>query len=141
MRCMIDTNIIIDVLAQREPFYAASYTVLNLCEEKKLHGFISASAATDIFYLIRKTLGSAEEAYKALGHILDIVKILTVTNEDVYSAFLAKARDFEDCLMAVCAKSNKCDGIVTRNAKDFASFGIRIYSPEDIIDIFRTDEK
>ena len=137
MKCMIDTNIILDVLTEREPFYADSKAVLSLCEEKKLQGFISASTATDIFYLIRKALGSTEEAYKALGHILNIVKVLTVTNDDVNTAFLQKAKDFEDCLLATCAKSNKCDGIVTRNKKDFLTFGLTLYSPEEILELVK----
>ena len=137
MKCMIDTNIILDVLTEREPFYADSKAVLSLCEEKKLQGFISASTATDIFYLIRKALGSTEEAYKALGHILNIVKVLTVTNDDVNTAFLQKAKDFEDCLLATCAKSNKCDGIVTRNKKDFLTFDLTLYSPEEILELVK----
>ena len=135
MRMMIDTNIILDVLLEREPFYPCSKAVLDLCENKAIHGFISASAATDIFYLVRKGLGSADEAYKALGHILDIVKVLTVTNNDVTDAFLVKARDFEDCLLATCARSNKCAGIVTRNKKDFLEFGVLLYSPEEILEM------
>ena len=133
MRLMIDMNIILDVLLEREPFFAHSKAVLEMCEKKQIHGFISASTATDIFYLIRKGLGSTEEAYRALGHILDIVKVLTVTNDDVNHAFLQKARDFEDCLLATCAKSNKCSGIITRNKKDFSDFGITLYSPEEIL--------
>ena len=135
MQMMIDTNIILDVLLEREPFYAHSKAVLDLCENRNIHGFISASTATDIFYLIRKGLGSTDEAYKALGHILDIVKILTVTNTDVMDAFLQKAKDFEDCLLATCAKSNKCSGIITRNKKDFLEFDITPYSPEEILDM------
>lgn len=138
MRCMIDTNIILDVLTQREPFYANSKAVLSLCEDNKLQGFISASTATDIFYIIRKALGSTEEAYKALGHILNIVRVLTVTNEDVNTAFLQKAKDFEDCLLATCARSNNCDGIVTRNKKDFLTFGVTLYSPEEILDMIES---
>ena len=132
MRLMIDTNIILDVLLEREPFYMYSKAVLELCEGRKINGFISASTATDIFYLVRKALQSTDEAYKALGNILNIVKILTVTNDDVNSAFIQRAHDFEDCLLATCAKSNKCDGIVTRNKKDFLTFGITLYSPEEI---------
>ena len=100
MRCMIDTNIILDVLLAREPFYADSKAVLNLCENKEIKGFISATAATDIFYLVRNYLGSTDAAYDALGHILEIVKVLTVTNDDVTAALLRKAKDFEDCLLA-----------------------------------------
>ena len=134
MRCMIDTNIILDVLMEREPFFENSKAVLSLCEEKKIQGFISASAATDIFYIIRKALGSTEQAYNALGHILNIVKVLTVTNDDINTAFLQRAKDFEDCLLATCAKSNRCDGIITRNKKDFLSFGMTLFLPEEILE-------
>ena len=135
MRLMIDTNIILDVLLKRDPFFKDSKAVLDLCESRKIFGFISASTATDIFYLVRKALNSTDEAYTALGHILKIVKALTVTNDDVNTAFIQHAPDFEDCLLATCAKSNKCSGIVTRNKKDFLTFGISTFSPEEIIEI------
>ena len=134
MKIMIDTNIILDVLLEREPFYEYSKAILELCEKRKIHGFISASSATDIFYLVGKALSSTEAAYDALGEILNIVKILTVTNDDVNKAFLQKAKDFEDCLLATCAKSNNCDAIITRNKKDFMTFGITLFSPEEFIE-------
>ena len=134
MKITIDTNIILDVLLEREPFYEYSKAILELCEKRKIHGFISASSATDIFYLVRKALSSTEAAYDALGEILNIVKILTVTNDDVNKAFLQKAKDFEDCLLATCAKSNNCDAIITRNKKDFMTFGITLFSPEEFIE-------
>ena len=140
MRLMIDTNIILDVLLEREPFYEPSKKTLSRCENREIHGFISASAATDIFYLVKKAFHDTEEAYKALGHILNIVKVLTVTNDDVNEAFIKHAKDFEDCLLATCAKSNKCDGIVTRNKKDFMLFGITLYSPEEILEYLDTEE-
>lgn len=136
MRVMIDTNIILDVLLQREEFFKKSKEVLILCEEHKCQGLVSASAITDIFYITRKALGNTEETYRVLGNILNIVKVLTVTNTDVLNAFQTKAKDFEDCLIATCAKSNKCDCIVTRNKKDFMDFGIILCSPEEIIEKF-----
>ena len=135
MRLMIDTNIILDVLLEREPFFEHSKEVLKLCEDKKIHGFISASTATDIYYLVRKALGSTDDVYNALGNTLNIVKVLTVTNEDVNKAFTQRAKDFEDCLLAVCSISNKCDGIVTRNKKDFESFGITLYALDEILEL------
>jgi predicted nucleic acid-binding protein len=131
---MIDTNILLDVLLEREPFFSSSRAVLQLCESKKVYGFLSASSATDIFYITRKALQSTELAYQALGSILDIVKVLTVTNEDVLSAYMQRAADFEDCLLATCAKSNKCSAIVTRNKKDFLAFGITLLSPEELLE-------
>ena len=130
---MIDTNIILDVLLKREPFYTQSRTVLDLCEKRQISGFVSASSVTDIFYLIRRTLHDTEVTYKAIDLLLNIVGILDVTAEDVYSAFAKQAKDFEDCLLAECAKSNKCVGIVTRNNKDFQGFDIDVYSPEEVV--------
>ena len=136
MKCMIDTNVFWDVFLGQEPFFSASRDVLSLCEKKKIHGFISASSATDIFYIIRKRLGSTQKAYDALGNVLNIVKILTVTNDDVNTAFLAKAKDFEDCLLATCARSNRCDAIITRNKEAFQNFEITLYSPEEILALY-----
>ena len=136
MRLMIDTNIFLDVLTQREPFFAASKAVLDLCEQKKVQGFLSASGATDIFYLVHRQLHSSEPAYQALGAVLDIAKVLTVTNTDVLNAYLQRAADFEDCLLATCAKSNQCDAIVTRNKRDFQGFGIKLLSPEEAAELF-----
>ncbi len=133
MKLMIDTNIILDVLLQRESFFENSKAILSLCENRKIQGFVSASTITDIFYLTRKSLGSVDETYKVINSILNIVKVLTVTNDDVIKAFHFKAKDFEDCLLATCAKSNKCDGIVTRNKNDFMNFDIALYSPEEIL--------
>lgn len=72
--------------------------------------------------LIRRQLHSMDLAYKALGSVLDIAKVLTVTNDDVLNAYIQRASDFEDCLLATCAKANQCDAIVTRNKKDFLAF-------------------
>lgn len=133
MKIMCDTNIILDVLLERAPFAEDSAKVLSLCEEHKLDGFISASCLTDIFYLVRKYTHSTELAYTAIGKILEIVKVCSVTNNDVITAFQQKAKDFEDCLVATCAKSIHCDCIVTRNKKDFEEFGVPLLTPSELL--------
>ena len=133
MKLMIDTNIVIDVLTNREPFSESSIKVLQLCENQTLQGFISASSVTDVFYLLHRHLHNNELAYQKLGYILEIVGVLPVTPYDVMDAFLKKASDFEDCLLTVCALANNCQGIVTRNQKDFAGFGLDLFSPDEIL--------
>ena len=86
MKIMCDTNIIIDVLLEREPFVESSYQVLTLCEQHKIDGFVSASSVTDIFYLVRKYTHSTEIAYQSVGKLLNIVKVCSVTKEDVLAA-------------------------------------------------------
>ena len=62
MKIMCDTNILLDVLLEREPFADDSANVLKLCEKHKMDGFVSASCVTDIFYLVRKYTHSTELA-------------------------------------------------------------------------------
>lgn len=133
---MCDTNIFLDVLLEREPFVNDSAQVLSLCEEHKLDGFITASCITDIFYLVHKYTHSNESAYETIGKILEIVKVCSVTNNDVLMAYQRKAKDFEDCLLATCAKNMYCDYIVTRNKKDFSDFDVPAADPSELLLIF-----
>lgn len=116
---MCDTNIIIDVLFEREMFVEDLCKVLSMCENHVVDGYITASSITDIYYLVKKYTYSNELTYKAIGKVLDIVKVCNVTNENVLNAYQKKSKDFEDCLMATCAKAIKCDYIITRNKKIF----------------------
>lgn len=133
MKIMCDTNVIIDVLLEREPFVEDSYKVLELCEKHKIDGFVSASSITDIYYLVKKYTHSTGLAYKAIGKLLEIIKVCSVTDNDILAAFQKRAKDFEDCLVATCAKSIHCDFIATRNKKDFEGFGIPVLAPSEIL--------
>lgn len=133
MKIMCDTNVILDVLLEREPFFEYSYKILEMCENKTLNGYISASSVTDIYYLVRKHTHSNDIAYNAVGKLLEIVKVCSVTNENVLEAYQKKAKDFEDCLVATCANSIQCACIVTRNKKDFEEFDINLFTPEELL--------
>ena len=135
MKVMIDTNVILDVLLERENFVEESYKVLSMCEDHRISGFVSASSVTDIYYLVRKYTHSTELSYKAIGKLLEIVKVCGVTNNDVLTAFQKKAKDFEDCLVSVCAKSNNCNYIITRNKKDFENFEVEALTPTEFINM------
>ena len=136
MKIMCDTNVILDVLLEREPFVEDSCKLLRLCEEHRVDGFVSASSVTDIFDLVRKHTHSIDLAYKAVGKLLEIVKVCSVTNDDVLTAFQRRAKDFEDCLVATCAKSIHCESIITRNKKDFEEFGILLLTPTEFLQQF-----
>ena len=135
MKVMIDSNVILDVLLERENFVEESYKILSMCEEHRINGFVSASSVTDIYYLVRKYTHSTELAYNAVGKLLEIVKVCDVTNNDVLTAFQKKAKDFEDCLVSVCAKSNNCNYIITRNKKDFENFEVEALTPMEFLSL------
>lgn len=56
MLVLIDTNVVLDILAKREPFYESSYDVLSLCASKKINGCIALHSISNIFYILRKTI-------------------------------------------------------------------------------------
>lgn len=131
---LIDTNIFLDVFLQRSPFYEDSRAILELCEKRTVLGFLTASSITDLFYILRKGLHDTKAAYEALGAVLDIAKIIPVTDEDILKAYSMKAPDFEDCLLATCASTFGCDLIVTRNCKDFSAFSVKAEVPKAFLD-------
>ncbi len=133
MKIMCDTNVIIDVLLEREPFIEDSYKVLKLCEEHKIDGFVSASSVTNTTYFgnLQKFSDCLICHISAMG--IFSYKIVDVTNNDILIAFQKRAKDFEDCLVATCAKSIHCDYIVTRNKRDFESFGIPALTPTEVL--------
>lgn len=135
MKLVIDTNVIIDVFEKRDQFYESSRKVLELCQSGKIQGFITSKTLCDIFYLLHSYLHDKDMTYKACDNVLKIFKVLGVSSNDTYIAYEKRTTDFEDCLLAQCAISNKCNGIVTRNVKDFKNFDISVYTPEDIVDL------
>lgn len=128
---MIDTNVFLDVLLNREFLADSSSEFLELSENHIFTGMVTSSCITDIFYIVRKYLKSTDAAYFAVGKVLTIASVCDVTGSDVMLAYERHARDFEDCLLAVCALSNDCRCIVTRNRSDFSEFGIPCLSPEE----------
>lgn len=133
MKVMCDTNIILDVLLDQEPFAESSDKILRLCEAGKIEGYTTASCITDIFYIVKKHLHSSELGYGAIEKLLEILDVCDVTDRQVREALRLRKPDFEDTLVVVCAKSISCDCIVTRDAKGFVDCGIPCFAPEDLL--------
>ena len=133
MKIMCDTNVILDVMLEREPFVEASASVLQLCENKSIEGYTTASCITDIFYIVRKYLHSTDKAYYAVEKVLEIVKVCDVKAQHVQKALQTRAYDFEDCLVATCAKSIGCDFLISRDKKGFAELNINVLTPDELL--------
>ena len=133
MRLLIDTNVILDVLMEREPFCRSAQAVLMAVAEEKAQGFITASSVTDLYYLLRKHLHSQQEAKQALMGLLAVVEVLDVTGSDCERAFELQMPDYEDALLAWCAKRHKIDRIVTRNQMHFEGSPVQTVLPDDLL--------
>lgn len=134
MKIFIDTNLILDVLAERKPFFKTSKRIWEIVENGDAKGYLSATTITDIFYIIRKQLGK-DNAYDIVKKILMVFNITSVTETDVRKALNLGFKDFEDALQTVCAKKIKADYLITRNKKDFQKgVGINIVDAEEFLD-------
>jgi len=133
MKIIIDTNVILDVFQNREPFVMYSSKVLRLVETKQLKGYITANSVTDIHYILNRSIKDKEKLYSVLDILLKLVEIIDVTAKDIKKAFHSKANDFEDELISVCAERSNIDYIVTRNIKDFSHSSVPAITPEDFL--------
>lgn len=137
MKVLLDTNIILDVILQRQPFFAPALEILILSDSGKLESYITSNSITDIFYVLRKYFDSVEDRKKAVKYILQMIEITSVTKTDIYKSFELEYTDFEDALQTQCAKKIKADYIITRNERDFKDKLVETISPEKFIEIFK----
>jgi predicted nucleic acid-binding protein len=117
-RVLLDTNVILDFLLRREPNYGYAQSIIKKTVNGNVQGYITATMATDIFFMLQKTNGKTF-ASNSLDDLLIILDVLTVYRDDVYSALYSGWDDFEDALQAHVAVRGGMDAIVTRNIKDY----------------------
>ena len=132
---MIDTNVLIDYLSVREPFFNDAQKIISLCSNNKISGYMAANSILDIFYILRKNLSEKNRR----ARLLDLSNILTIINidDDVICSALSNSKfsDLEDCVQSLCAKKENIEYIITRNTKDFKRSNIPAITPKEFLDI------
>ena len=132
IKAMIDTNVVIDYLDDRAPYADHAERLFDLCEQEELAGILTASSMTDIYYIIRKSAGR-EKALESLKLLFAVFEVAEVGKNDLLRAMESTITDFEDALMAVCAKRSRAEYIITRNVRDFTNSPIPPMAPEDFL--------
>ncbi len=117
MKVFLDTNIILDLLLERDG-WKQSAKILSLQEEGALTICVSVLTMVNVAYVYRKTVGE-DIAVVNLKYLSSFLEVLPMDAAMMEKAILAGGRDFEDTLQAIVAASARCDVIVTRNVKDF----------------------
>ena len=130
-RIFIDTNVIIDVLMQRDG-YLSSARVLALARNEDITLYVSVLTMANLAYILRKSL-KGDSFYAEMRKLSCLVNVADTTNNHFLSALDLQAKDFEDALQYYCAISNECNIIVTRNKKDFAFSSISVLTPEELL--------
>jgi len=117
-KLLIDTNIIIDLLAKRKNFYQEAQELFTLADERHLSLFISALTFANTYYILSRDLNT-DEARKIMIKFKTLVKILPLENKVLELALSSDFSDFEDAIQYYTALDNKLEIIITRNKKDF----------------------
>lgn len=137
MKILFDTNVVLDVMLLRKPFFESSALVLAEVERKNIEGFVCSTTITTIHYLVEKSKGRKE----TLSQIKNLLKIFQVTQVDkscLESALNSKIVDYDDAVLEESASRERIDGIVTRNEKDFKQSKLYIYNPEELLKILKS---
>lgn len=136
MRILFDTNVILDVLLDREPFSTTAAQLFSKVEAGELSGYICATTVTTLHYLARKTVGT-ERAQKEIKKLLNLFEVAPVNRSVLEGALKARFADFEDAVIHEAAVQVEVQGIVTRNIADFKGANILLYSPEELLKMSR----
>lgn len=129
---MFDSDVLLDVLAQRQPFVVTSAQALNTVTQPQVQGYVSGHAVTNIFYILRRQVGG-ETARELLSRLLQHLQIANVTDEVIRAALQSSMADFEDAVTSEAANATGVEIIVTRNIPDFATSAIPAVLPEEFL--------
>ena len=132
MRCLIDTNILMDVLSNRKDYVDDSSKIWKLCETGVIEGYVSALSFADMVYILRKELNH-ESIEKVLNSLRLIFVFTELNDKDLLNAVMLHWDDFEDAIQAVTALRIKADYIITRNVKDYRGSKVSAFTPAEIL--------
>jgi predicted nucleic acid-binding protein len=135
MNVLIDGNIILDVLQNREPDIEASSKVWKLCETNLVNGYVSALTFADMVYVMRKELTPAK-IYEVLKKLALIFHFTELSISDMEKAAGMMWKDYEDAVQAVTAERIRATAIITRNIKDYQQSKIPAFTPAEFLERF-----
>ena len=132
MKILIDTNIVLDLILERQPFVENATLLFEQIERGHLVGYIAATTITNIFYIIRKLEGR-EVALAAIHRLLIGLQFCAVDRQTIETGLSLGLKDFEDSIQLACATLDQLDAIVTRDPKDFRNSNLPIYSSTELL--------
>lgn len=131
-KALVDTDVLYDLLAQREPFHKFSAELFTLADQEKIRLCVSALAFANLFYILSK-LKSQKEARVILNKLKALMSILPVKEKNIDLALNSEFNDFEDAVQYYVAIENKINLILTRNLKDYKKSEIPILTPQEFL--------
>jgi len=132
VKLFIDANVVLDVLAQREPWFGDSARLLAHIEQGGASGHIAAHTLTTLHYLLARHLGQQKTA-AVLIELTTLIRVEPVDHQILQQALALGWRDFEDAVQAVTATQCQADYLVTRNPRDFKQSLVPVITPSEYL--------
>jgi predicted nucleic acid-binding protein len=139
MRLFLDTNVVLDVLTDREPWFKDSAAVLTLLDDPGVDGLVAAHTVTTLFYLASKHLGR-KRAASVLLDLLDHVTVTPLDQDLLLRALSLGWEDVEDAVQGISAQRAEADYFVTRNPSDFPSTSVSVVTPAELLTILASQD-
>jgi predicted nucleic acid-binding protein len=131
-RVLLDTNVVLDALLDRQPWSAAATQIWQAHRAGKVEAHVNATSVTNIFYVSRKLIGR-ERAWQGVHACLDQLRIIAVDVALLQAAVAIGGGDLEDNLQITCATAAKLEAIVTRDPAGFAHSPIEVLTPAQLL--------
>ncbi len=131
MKILIDTNIVLDFLLQREPFFQDTELLFQEINVGQVVGYVTATTLTDIFYISPRHTRSVKQARQAVSETLTVMVICPIDRAVLESAFNSGLSDFEDAVQIFSAVTQGLDAIVTRDVQGFVNSPVPVLSVQD----------
>ena len=144
MRVLLDTNIIVDVLQQREPWRQDGEIIFIAAAMNQITACVTAKQIADIHYMTKKAFkGQAHVDYLAkqvIGKLMTFMELEDTSAADCQTAMGINNNDFEDAMLMACAARETMDYIVTRNIAHFKSSSVPVVTPADFVKILNQSD-
>ncbi|MBM3170962.1 MAG: PIN domain-containing protein [Bacteroidetes bacterium] len=131
-KVFLDTNILVDLIADRKPFSKHAIEIFKSAEEHKTQLYSSSHSISTTHYLLKKFV-EEKELRDILFNLFDFIEVVPVNLDILKKGLRSSHKDFEDAVQILCASSiTGINCIVTRNKKDFKTSEIAVLTPDEM---------
>lgn len=132
MRVLLDTDVVLDLMLDRQPFAQAAFELWTVCEQGRVDGYVSVITPVNVFYFARKQKG-IEAARQIIAEVLSVMRVCAANYNVLQAAHGLPFTDFEDAVQHTSATASQLDAIITRNTGDYANATLPVFTPADFL--------
>lgn len=132
MRVLLDTDVVLDILAERQPFVVEASVLWLAHEQRRIEAYISPITPVNVFYILRRKIGTTP-ARQLVGDLLARMPVCSLDQAAIQVAQALPMADFEDAVQAAAAAAAGLDALITRNTRDYSGAPLAILTPTEAL--------